>query len=93
MKNLDYGIIGNCKSAALISKTAAIEWFCLPDFDSGSVFAKILDNEKGGEFEILVDKDYIINQQYVSETNILKTSFIKSNIQFEIIDFMPRYKN
>jgi len=93
MKNLDYGIIGNCKSAALISKTASIEWLCLPDFDSGSVFAKILDIEKGGEFEIFVDKDYAIQQQYIKETNILKTSFINSNIHFEIIDFMPRYKN
>jgi GH15 family glucan-1,4-alpha-glucosidase len=93
MKNLDYGIIGNCKSAALISKTAAIEWLCFPDFDSGSVFARILDDEKGGEFGILVDEDYVIHQAYIKETNILKTSFIKNNVKFEIIDFMPRYKN
>jgi GH15 family glucan-1,4-alpha-glucosidase len=45
MDNLDYGIIGNCRSAALISKTGAIEWCCLPEFDSSSVFAKILDEK------------------------------------------------
>lgn len=48
MTNLDYGIIGNCSSAALISKTGAMEWLCLPVFDSASVFAKILDIKEGG---------------------------------------------
>ena len=48
MKNLDYGIIGNCKTAALVSRTGSIDWCCLPDFDSGSFFAHILDKENGG---------------------------------------------
>ena len=46
--NLNYGIIGNCKSSALINEDSSIEWCCLPQFDSASVFGKILDDEIGG---------------------------------------------
>ena len=49
-KGLNYGIIGNCKSTALINENSSIDWCCLPQFDSPSVFAKILDQEKGGGF-------------------------------------------
>ena len=58
MTNLDYGIIGNCKSAALVSKSGTVEWLCLPVFDSPSVFASLLDKEKGGSFEIITDESY-----------------------------------
>ncbi|WP_299256628.1 glycoside hydrolase family 15 protein [uncultured Aquimarina sp.] len=92
MNNLDYGIIGNCKSAALISKAGAIDWCCLPNFDSSSVFAKILDDKKGGSFEILVSEEYTISQKYIDKTNILVTEFRNGNDVFESIDFMPRYK-
>ncbi|RKN02705.1 glycoside hydrolase family 15 protein, partial [Aquimarina sp. BL5] len=92
MNNLDYGIIGNCKSAALISKSGSIDWCCLPNFDSSSVFAKILDDKKGGSFEILVSSAYTISQKYIAKTNILVTEFKNGNDVFESIDFMPRYK-
>ena len=48
MNNLNYGIIGNCRTAALISEKGNIEWLCFPEFDSPSVFAALLDREKGG---------------------------------------------
>ncbi|KAA1248019.1 glycoside hydrolase family 15 protein [Aquimarina sp. RZ0] len=92
MNNLDYGIIGNCKSAALISKNGAIDWCCLPNFDSSSVFAKILDEKKGGTFEIIVSEDYKISQKYIHKTNILVTEFTNGTDSFESIDFMPRYQ-
>ncbi|MBN2166665.1 MAG: glycoside hydrolase family 15 protein [Marinilabiliaceae bacterium] len=92
MRTLDYGVIGNCKSAALISKTGNIEWFCLPKFDSPSVFAKILDNEIGGSFEINVIGLKTNYQHYEFRTNILITGFICETGQFEIHDFMPRYQ-
>jgi GH15 family glucan-1,4-alpha-glucosidase len=92
MKNLNYGIIGNCTSAALISQNGCIEWCCLPYFDSPSVFAKLLDRGKGGEFDIRVAPDYKISQYYLSRTNLLVTSFSRKRDKFELIDFMPRYK-
>lgn len=92
MDNLDYGIIGNCRSAALVSKTGSIDWCCLPEFDSPSVFAKLLDEEIGGSFDIKVDESYKITQRYEPFTNILITSFISGKNHFEIHDFMPRYR-
>jgi GH15 family glucan-1,4-alpha-glucosidase len=92
MDNLDYGIIGNCKSAALISKTGTIDWCSLPDFDASTIFAGLLDEEKGGHFAIKVDDSYTITQDYVWNTNILKTTFKSLEGSFELLDFMPRYE-
>ena len=91
MDNLDYGIIGNCRSAALISKKGSLDWCCLPEFDSSSIFAKILDDKIGGSFEILVDDTYTIEQKYIPLTAILVTTFSDGENSFEIQDFMPRY--
>jgi GH15 family glucan-1,4-alpha-glucosidase len=91
MDNLNYAMIGNCKSAALISEKGSIDWCCLPDFNSSSVFAKILDNEKGGSFEIIVDDSYSIKQSYIRTTNIVSTIYSNGHDTFEVIDFMPRY--
>lgn len=89
--NLDLGIIGNCHSSALISKTGSINWCCLPEFDSPSVFAKILDDKNGGSFEIICDENYKIEQQYIQRTCILITRFSEGKNIFEVHDFMPRY--
>jgi GH15 family glucan-1,4-alpha-glucosidase len=91
MNNLDYGIIGNCRSAALVSKNASIDWCCLPKFDSASVFAKLLDDDIGGNFGFSVDESYTTNQFYLENTTILVTRFGNGIDAFEVIDFMPRY--
>lgn len=88
----DYGVIGNCRSSALISKEGSIDWCCLPDFDSPSVFARLLDDEIGGHFSILPVGDYAITQQYVNNTNILDTTFVSAKAAFRILDFMPIYR-
>jgi GH15 family glucan-1,4-alpha-glucosidase len=93
MRTLNYGLIGNCRSAALVSDKGAIEWFCLPKFDSPSIFAKILDKTIGGEFSIITSDDYKITQQYMKHTNLLLTRFDNGSDAFEITDFMPRYMN
>lgn len=92
MKNLDYGIIGNCRTAALVSKTGSIDWFCLPDFDSPSVFAKLLDEEKGGSFHFEVSDEYTITQSYHGHTNMLLTRFESPENGFIVFDYMPRYR-
>ncbi|MDD4609966.1 MAG: DUF5911 domain-containing protein, partial [Bacteroidaceae bacterium] len=92
-QNLNYGVIGNGRTAALVSDKGSIDWLCMPDFDSPSVFAKILDQKKGGCLNIIVDETYQISQKYVDHTNILRTLFeSESDGSFEILDFMPLYK-
>jgi alpha,alpha-trehalase len=92
MKISDYGIIGNCRSSALVSKLGSIDWCCLPDFDSPSVFARLIDDEIGGHFSIHPEGDYTITQQYVNHTNILETRFESSAAGFSVLDFMPIYR-
>lgn len=92
MNNLNYGIIGNCKSAALISEKGSIDWLCMPNFDSPSVFSKILDERSGGSFAFIVSDDYTCLQKYMKGTNILCTQFTSDEGSFEVLDFMPRYR-
>jgi len=92
MKNLNYGVIGNCRSAALVSQEGSIDWCCLPDFDSPSVFARLIDNGKGGFFSLVADDKYTITQKYIDWTNVLCTEYKSAEGIFEVIDFMPRYK-
>ena len=92
MEHLNYGAVGNCRTAALISDKGSIDWFCFPDFDSPSVFGKLLDEKKGGNMSFIVGNDYRISQRYLEHTNILSTLFEANEGAFEVIDFMPRYK-
>lgn len=91
--NLDYGIIGNCKTSALISKRGSLDWCCFPKFDSPSAFAKLLDNKKGGSFEIIPLKKCNVKQEYLKNTNILKTVLYNQQSKFEIIDFFIKYRD
>lgn len=93
MENLNYGVIGNCRTAALISQTGNIEWLCFPDFDSPSIFAALLDREKGGSFGFEVADEYRITQSYVPQTNILSTQFASEENEFVVVDFMPCYRS
>ena len=89
---LNYGIIGNCKSSALINEDSSIDWCCLPQFDSPSVFGKILDDNIGGQFKIVTDASYSISQEYCKNTCILITKFQSQAHAFHLLDFMPRYQ-
>lgn len=91
MKNLNYGVIGNGSTAALVSERGVIEWLCMPYFDSPSVFASILDKEKGGEFGFVVTEEFDICQSYIPHTNILTTNFCSEKAEFVVYDFMPCY--
>jgi GH15 family glucan-1,4-alpha-glucosidase len=92
IRNMNFGVIGNCRSNALVSEDGSIDWCCFPDPDSPSVFARIIDEKKGGHFSILTDGKYSVTQKYDGDTNVLLTSFANENNAFDVIDFMPRYK-
>jgi GH15 family glucan-1,4-alpha-glucosidase len=86
----DCGIIGNMRTVALVGTNGSIDWLCFPNFDSPSVFAAILDNQKGGQFKIApTTNDVTIKQMYWPETNVLITRFLSADGVGEVIDFMP----
>ncbi|MDP9474318.1 MAG: glycoside hydrolase family 15 protein [Actinomycetota bacterium] len=86
----DYGIIGDMHSAALVGTDGSIDWLCFPHFDSPSVFAAILDDEKGGRFKIAPSAEGVARKQlYWPDTNVLITRFFTPGGVGEIIDYMP----
>ena len=87
----DYGIIGDCRSAALISARGSLDWLCWPWFDSPSVFAAILDVERGGFWRIAPAGEYSTTRRYLPETNVLETEFQTSTGTLRLIDCMPVY--
>jgi GH15 family glucan-1,4-alpha-glucosidase len=85
-----YGIIGNMRTAALVGMNGSIDWLCLPNFDSPSVFAAILDAQKGGRFRIApLGEDFRNKQFYWPDTNVLVTRFLHADGIGEIEDYMP----
>jgi GH15 family glucan-1,4-alpha-glucosidase len=88
---LDHGAIGNGRVLALVAPTTHIDWLCMPRFDSPSVFARLLDTEKGGTFAILpASDDYQTRMEYVVNTNVLRTEVTCADGRFEIFDYAPR---
>src|SRR6266516_2850104 len=85
----DYGIIGDLHSGALGGVDGSIDWCCLPCFDYPSVFAAILDEDKGGYFKINAVAASVYRQLYIPDTNVLVTRQLGDEGIAEIIDFMP----
>jgi len=86
----DYGIIGDMHTLALVGVNGSIDWLCVPHFDSPSVFAAILDDTRGGYFQISSqDTGVTAKQFYWPETNVLVTRFLSEHGAAELVDFMP----
>jgi GH15 family glucan-1,4-alpha-glucosidase len=85
----DYAVIGCTRSIALISKRGSIDWLCWPRFDSPSIFARLLDHEKGGCFAIRPTGDFESKRRYVDGTNVLETTFTTSAGVAKLTDLMP----
>ena len=85
----DHGIIGDLHTAALVGTDGTIDWLCLPNFDSPSVFCSILDDEKGGHLKLRPVQDFHSNQLYLPDTNVLLTRFLSPEGVAEVLDFMP----
>ncbi len=84
-----YGAIGNMRTAALIGRDGSIDWCCLPRFDSPSVFAALLDAQRGGRFRVSAEAAGMGEQQYVDGTNVLKTRFSGPEGVLAVTDLMP----
>jgi GH15 family glucan-1,4-alpha-glucosidase len=84
----DYGIIGDCRSAALVSREGSIDWLCWPRFDRPSIFAALLDRERGGHWRISPVGSATIKRQYVPESNVLETVFIAQSGTAILTDVM-----
>jgi GH15 family glucan-1,4-alpha-glucosidase len=86
----EYGVIGDLHTVALVSMDASIDFLCLPSFDSPSVFAALLDAERGGRFQIAPVLDRATRKQlYLPDTNVLLTRFLHAEGVAEVSDFMP----
>jgi GH15 family glucan-1,4-alpha-glucosidase len=86
----DHGLIGDLQTAALITTDGTVDWFCCPRFDSPSVFASLLDADKGGYFRIAPDRDdYVAKQLYFPDNAMLITRFMTPDGVGEVQDFMP----
>lgn len=84
----DLGLIGDTRTAVLVSRHGSVEWACFPDFDSPAVFARLLGSS-GGHFTIAPAEQYTSRQFYEHGTNILVTEFETSGGKIRLRDFMP----
>ena len=85
----DYAVIGDCRSAALVSRDGSLDWLCWPRFDSPSLFAALLDAERGGRFRIRPAGAFRSERRYLPETNVLETIFHCPSGTLALRDLMP----
>ncbi|MFC3571939.1 glycoside hydrolase family 15 protein [Streptomyces yaanensis] len=85
----EHGLIGDLRSVALVGTNGTIDWYCCSAFDSPSVFASILDAERGGSFELCATVPARTKQFYFPDTNVLITRFFTEDGVGEVQDFMP----
>jgi GH15 family glucan-1,4-alpha-glucosidase len=84
----DYALIGDCRSAGLVSRDGSLDWLCLPRFDSPSIFAALLDGDDGGRFRIRPTGEYRTTRRYLPDTNIVETTFQTPAGTFVLRDLM-----
>src|SRR5947209_7923547 len=85
----DYAVIGNCRTAALVSREGSIDWMCPDRFDAPAVLSRLLDARRGGFFELTVQGDHQTSRRYLPRTNVLETTYRQGDAIAEVIDFMP----
>src|SRR3954468_23865377 len=85
----DYAIVGDCRTAALVSRDGSIDWLCLPHFSGPSVFAALLDQERGGRFRIRPTDRFRSTRRYFGTTGVLETTFETASGSVRLLDLMP----
>jgi GH15 family glucan-1,4-alpha-glucosidase len=90
----DYGLIGDCASAALVSRHGSIDWCCLPRFDAGSTFGRLLDWERGGHCTIAPrGRNWTSSRRYLNDTLVLETTFECRGGEARLLDFFAGSDN
>ena len=86
----DYGLIGDLETAALVSRDGAVDWLCVPRFDSGAIFAALLGDSENGHWTIQPAGEFrSVGRQYRGDTLVLETELETDDGVVRLIDFMP----
>src|SRR5215216_5209688 len=85
----DYAVIGDGRSAALVSRGGSIDWLCWPRFDSPSLFGSLLDRRVGGSWGVAPTEPARVERRYLDGTNVLQTRFRTDTGDLVLTDFMP----
>ena len=85
----EYGIVGNDDRCALVDRDGSVDWCCFPNVAASSVFARVLDDERGGHFAVRPTDSYESRRRYLDRTNVLQTTFETASGRATLTDFMP----
>ena len=87
----DYGFLADCHATALVSKSGSIDWCCMPRIDSGSIFGRLLDWEKGGHCQIFPVAPFRVKRRYLPGSLVLETTYVVKGGEARLLDFFPMH--
>src|ERR1700737_5412643 len=85
----DYAMIGDLRSAALLSKQGSIDWMCLPRFDSPWILGRLLDWDKGGYLQLGPAGGAFAYREYRRDSNVMQTVWSSGHARMGVVDWMP----